>query len=71
MYWPSTCLPANSSIALLPCDDCYYWVRYVKCKFWGTICLVFLWLALVTLIVYYSIGGVKGSYDYEYKMNQF
>ena len=31
--------------------------------------LFFLWLGLVTLIVYYSAQGVKGSYDYEYKMN--
>lgn len=55
VYWPSRCCSSSSSIALLPCDDCYYWVRYVKCKFWGTIFLVLLWIGLVTLIVYYSL----------------
>ena len=69
VYWPSSCCTGNNSIALLPCDDCYYWVRYVKCKFWGTICLVILWLAAVILIVYFSMKGVKGTYDYEYKIN--
>lgn len=68
-YWPSTCFPTSQSIALLPCDDCYYWVRFVKCKFWGTICLFLLWITLVVLIIYYSSQGVKGSYDYEYKIN--
>ena len=71
IYWPSSCCGSKRSIALLPCDDCYYWVKYVKCKFYGTICLVILWMALVTLIVYFSMQGVKGTYDYEYKMNQF
>lgn len=70
-YWPSACSSSDNSIALLPCDNCYYWVRYVKCKFWGTILLFILWLALVILIVFYGAQGARGSYDYEYKTNQF
>ena len=54
IYWPSSCVSSSKSIALLPCDECYYWVRYVKCKFWGLILLFFLWLGLISLIVYYS-----------------
>ena len=70
-YWPSRCCSSSSSVAILPCDDCYYWIRYVKCKFWGTICLFFLWMALCGLIVYFSLESFKGSYDYENRINRF
>ena len=70
-YWPSTCMSASSAIAILPCEDCYYWVRYVKCKFWGSVCLVLIWLTLVIMILCLSAQGMRGAYEYEYKMNQF
>ena len=69
IYWPSRCCSSKQSIALLPCNDCYYWVRYVKCKFWGLIFLFLLWAGLVTLIVYFGAQSYKGSYDFEYNLN--
>ena len=69
-YWPSRCVNLRrSGLVIIPCEDCYYWVRYVKCKFWGLIFLCFVWAALVALIIWYSHAVIKGTYGWEHRLN--
>jgi len=70
-HWPSACMSQSSQISLLPCEDCEYWIRHVKCKFCGLILMFLVWLAIVAAIIFYSAQSARGAYDYEYKNNLY
>ena len=65
-YWPTSFTPGGNSIAVLPCDDCQYWIDYVKLKTCGFVLAILLWFILAILLIYYSTQGVQGSFEYEY-----
>ena len=66
-YWPTSLMPKDQSIAILPCDDCQHWIDYVKLKFCACILAGILWLVLAVLLIYYASQGVQGSFEYEYQ----
>merc|ERR1712060_707386 len=57
-YWPTSYAGKENSIAVLPCDDCQYWIDYVKLKFCACILAILLWIGLAILLIYYATQGV-------------